>query len=222
MASCSDFKKGHWTPVEDCLLKQHIQLHGEGHWSTIPKTTGLLRCGRSCRLRWMNHLRPNLKRGNISRDEEELIIKLRKLLGNRWSLIAGRMSGRTDNEVKNYWYSRLKHSLVSNKLTKPLVTRLTAKPINNLAKSQPTDIESAKTAALSKGTCREAEGQEDIIIVNVGEENEEASKCHAIEGNVTPSYPSDEVSSPNSYLSEESISLLDLYYQQQNEMVKWL
>ncbi|XP_059067574.1 transcription factor MYB4-like [Cryptomeria japonica] len=222
MASCSDFKKGHWTPEEDSLLKQHIQLHGEGHWSRIPKTTGLLRCGRSCRLRWMNHLRPNLKRGNISQDEEDLIIRLHKLLGNRWSLIAGRMSGRMDNEVKNYWYSRLKHRVLGNKVTRPLVTRLTAKPTNNLAKSPPTDIESAKTAALWKRTCREAEGQEDIIIVNVGEENEEASKCHAIERNGTPSYPSDEVSSSNSYLSEESISILDLYYQQQNEMVKWL
>lgn len=64
---------------------------------------GLLRCGKSCRLRWMNYLRPGIKRGNFSQDEEDLIIRLHSLLGNRWSLIAGRLSGRTDNEIKNYW-----------------------------------------------------------------------------------------------------------------------
>ncbi|GLJ44069.1 hypothetical protein SUGI_0919120 [Cryptomeria japonica] len=160
MASGSDFKKGFWTKEEDRLLKQHIQLHGESHWSSIPKTSGLLRCGRSCRLRWMNHLRANLKRGNISQDEEELIIRLQKLLGNRWSLIAGRIPGRTDNEVKNYWYSRLKHRVLGNKVIKPSVTRLSAKRLNDTAKSLPTEIESAKW----KDACIEAQGRQDILL----------------------------------------------------------
>ncbi|GMY29042.1 transcription factor MYB251 [Fagus crenata] len=73
-----------------------------------PKRAGLKRCGKSCRLRWLNYLRPDIKRGNISHDEEELIIRLHNLLGNRWSLIAGRLPGRTDNEVKNYWNTTLR------------------------------------------------------------------------------------------------------------------
>ncbi|KAJ6856154.1 myb-related protein 308-like [Populus alba x Populus x berolinensis] len=99
--------KGAWTPLEDKMLMDYLKIHGEGKWSNIVRVTGLKRCGKSCRLRWMNYLRPNIKRGNFSDDEEDLIIRLHKLLGNRWSLIAGRLPGRTDNEIKNYWHTTI-------------------------------------------------------------------------------------------------------------------
>ncbi|XP_022733842.1 myb-related protein 308-like [Durio zibethinus] len=105
--------RGPWTPREDTLLVKYIQAHGEGHWRSLPKKAGLLRCGKSCRLRWMNYLRPDIKRGNITLDEEDLIIRLHSLLGNRWSLIAGRLPGRTDNEIKNYWNTHLSKRLLS-------------------------------------------------------------------------------------------------------------
>ncbi|KAK3030638.1 LOW QUALITY PROTEIN: hypothetical protein RJ639_035842, partial [Escallonia herrerae] len=65
----------------------------------------------SCRLRWKNYLRPGIKRGNFSPDEEDLIIRPHSLLGNRWSLIAGRLTGRTDNEIKNHWNTCLSKRL---------------------------------------------------------------------------------------------------------------
>ncbi|XP_009362675.1 transcription factor MYB123 [Pyrus x bretschneideri] len=101
-------KKGAWTALEDQILTGYIKTHGEGKWRRIPKEAGLRRCGKSCRLRWLNYLRPDIKRGNITQEEEDLIIRLHKLLGNRWSLIAGRIPGRTDNEIKNYWNTYLR------------------------------------------------------------------------------------------------------------------
>ncbi|XP_020215616.1 myb-related protein 308 [Cajanus cajan] len=104
--------KGAWSKQEDQKLIDYIRTHGAGRWCSLPKAAGLHRCGKSCRLRWINYLRPNIKRGNFAQDEEDLIIKLHALLGNRWSLIAGRLPGRTDNEVKNYWNSHIRRKLI--------------------------------------------------------------------------------------------------------------
>ncbi|XP_010938309.1 myb-related protein P [Elaeis guineensis] len=106
-------KKGRWTAEEDEILMKYITANGEGSWRSLPKNAGLLRCGKSCRLRWINYLRADLKRGNISKEEEEIIIKLHAAVGNRWSLIAGHLPGRTDNEIKNYWNSHLSRRIYS-------------------------------------------------------------------------------------------------------------
>ncbi|XP_051202771.1 myb-related protein Zm38 [Lolium perenne] len=104
--------KGAWTREEDERLVAHVRAHGEGCWRSLPGAAGLLRCGKSCRLRWINYLRPDLKRGNFSRDEDDLIVKLHAVLGNKWSLIAARLPGRTDNEIKNYWNTHIRRKLL--------------------------------------------------------------------------------------------------------------
>ncbi|KAK4397967.1 Transcription factor [Sesamum angolense] len=105
-------KKGPWTPEEDMKLTQYIEMHGPGNWRTLPKNAGLQRCGKSCRLRWTNYLRPDIKRGRFSFEEEETIIQLHSVLGNKWSAIAARLPGRTDNEIKNYWNTHIRKRLL--------------------------------------------------------------------------------------------------------------
>ncbi|XP_039046495.1 transcription factor MYB41-like [Hibiscus syriacus] len=105
-------KKGPWTPEEDLKLTNYVQIHGPSNWRSLPKKAGLQRCGKSCRLRWTNYLRPDIKRGRFSFEEEETIIQLHSVLGNKWSAIAARLPGRTDNEIKNYWNTHIRKRLL--------------------------------------------------------------------------------------------------------------
>ncbi|XP_049401378.1 transcription factor MYB1-like [Solanum stenotomum] len=109
-------RKGSWTEEEDFLLRKCINKYGEGKWHLVPIRAGLNRCRKSCRLRWLNYLRPHIKRGDFAPDEVDLILRLHKLLGNRWSLIAGRLPGRTANDVKNYWNTNLLRKVNTTKV----------------------------------------------------------------------------------------------------------
>ncbi|KAK3143838.1 hypothetical protein QOZ80_4AG0305620 [Eleusine coracana subsp. coracana] len=127
-------KKGPWTEDEDRTLVEHIQKHG-GHvssWRNLPKAAGLNRCGKSCRLRWTNYLRPDIKRGNFTDDEERLIIALHADLGNKWSTIATHLEGRTDNEIKNYWNTHIRKKLVRMGFDPVTHQRLPSPDVNNI------------------------------------------------------------------------------------------
>ncbi|GAB4849672.1 hypothetical protein Ancab_004467 [Ancistrocladus abbreviatus] len=107
----SGLKKGPWSAAEDAILVDYVKKCGEGNWNAVQRNTGLLRSGKSCRLRWANHLRPNLKKGAFTPEEERLILELHAKLGNKWARISAHLPGRTDNEVKNYWNTRVKRRI---------------------------------------------------------------------------------------------------------------
>ncbi|KAI6692814.1 hypothetical protein NL676_020524 [Syzygium grande] len=130
-----------WTEEEDHLLMSCIGQYGEGKWHRVPQLAGLNRCRKSCRLRWLNYLRPNIKRGSFTEEEVDLIIKLHNLLGNRWSMIAGRLPGRTANDVKNYWNCHLGKKLDPQQIRNHEDNDLNTKDgIEILSPSQPRDF----------------------------------------------------------------------------------
>ncbi|PIN12709.1 Transcription factor, Myb superfamily [Handroanthus impetiginosus] len=127
-------KKGPWTAEEDKKLINFILTNGQCCWRAVPKLAGLRRCGKSCRLRWTNYLRPDLKRGLLTEAEEQLVIDLHARLGNRWSKIAARLPGRTDNEIKNHWNTHIK-----KKLLKMGIDPVTHEPLHKETKKSESD-----------------------------------------------------------------------------------
>ncbi|KAJ4704995.1 MYB transcription factor [Melia azedarach] len=106
-----NLRKGPWQEEEDELLTTFVTILGERKWDCIARVSGLKRSGKSCRLRWLNYLRPNIKHGHISTEEEQIIIQLHEQWGNKWARIARRLPGRTDNEIKNYWRTHVRKKM---------------------------------------------------------------------------------------------------------------
>ncbi|XP_073286794.1 transcription factor MYB61-like [Primulina huaijiensis] len=156
-------RKGLWSPEEDEKLVKHITKHGHGCWSSVPKLAGLQRCGKSCRLRWINYLRPDLKRGTFSFEEENLIIELHSVLGNRWSQIAVQLPGRTDNEIKNLWNSSIK-----KKLRQKGIDPNTHKPLAEVEDQE-------KASPTGKNNERTSEGSSEVSFFNSEKSKNKAS-----------------------------------------------
>ncbi|KAD3641036.1 hypothetical protein E3N88_30259 [Mikania micrantha] len=107
----SHVKKGPWTAEEDEKILAYVASHGIGNWTLVPLKAGLNRSGKSCKLRWTNYLRPDLKHNSFTPHEEDLILWYHQNIGSRWSLIARKLPGRTYKDVKNHWNTKLKQKL---------------------------------------------------------------------------------------------------------------
>ncbi|ESQ31793.1 hypothetical protein EUTSA_v10004407mg [Eutrema salsugineum] len=142
-------KKGAWTTEEDKKLISYIHEHGEGGWRDIPQKAGLKRCGKSCRLRWTNYLKPEIKRGEFSSEEEQIIIMLHASRGNKWSVIARHLPRRTDNEIKNYWNTHLKKRLVEQGLD-PVTHKPIASSSNPTVTTPPENLHSLAASSSDK------------------------------------------------------------------------
>uniref|UniRef100_A0A0A0LQS6 Uncharacterized protein n=1 Tax=Cucumis sativus TaxID=3659 RepID=A0A0A0LQS6_CUCSA len=94
----NELRRGPWTLEEDNLLIHSISTHGEGRWNLLAKRSGLRRTGKSCRLRWLNYLKPDVKRGNLSAQEQLLILDLHSKWGN---------SEAFQQIIRSYWMPRL-------------------------------------------------------------------------------------------------------------------
>ncbi|KAJ8621472.1 hypothetical protein MRB53_030001 [Persea americana] len=171
-------KKGPWTAEEDRKLINFILTNGQCCWRAVPKLAGLLRCGKSCRLRWTNYLRPDLKRGLLSDSEEKMVIDLHAQLGNRWSKIAAQLPGRTDNEIKNHW-----NTYIKKKLKKMGIDPLTHKPISPPTQHQQNPVSST---IVSVAGVDEKKSNEIFIQTAISETREE-EKCYTNDSNATKS-----------------------------------
>ncbi|KQK01592.1 protein ODORANT1 [Brachypodium distachyon] len=170
-------KKGPWTAEEDQKLVSFLLSHGHCCWRLVPKLAGLLRCGKSCRLRWTNYLRPDLKRGLLSDDEEKLVIDLHSQLGNRWSKIAARLPGRTDNEIKNHWNTHIR-----KKLKKMGIDPVTHQQLSLLKNQQqdhrhPEDPPKPSSQEPSSGAADEEEEEEEEAPMSA--EQKQGTACSA-------------------------------------------
>ncbi|XP_015691883.1 myb-related protein MYBAS2 [Oryza brachyantha] len=153
------WRKGPWTSQEDALLVEHVRQHGEGRWNSVSKLTGLKRSGKSCRLRWVNYLRPDLKRGKITPQEESIIVQLHALWGNRWSTIARSLPGRTDNEIKNYWRTHFKKGKPSKN-----IERARARFLKQRREMQESQLQRQQQAPTPQ-----SKDDDDVVVVAVAE-----------------------------------------------------
>uniref|UniRef100_A0A8I6WVH2 Transcription factor GAMYB n=1 Tax=Hordeum vulgare subsp. vulgare TaxID=112509 RepID=A0A8I6WVH2_HORVV len=144
-------RKGPWMAEEDAVLLEHVRTHGPRDWSSIRSKGALQRTGKSCRLRWVNKLRPNLKTGcKFSADEERVVIELQAQFGNKWARIATYLPGRTDNDVKNFWSTRQKR--LARLLRAPLRSRTSNTKIKSSnTKAPATSLEPAS----AMGSCQD-------------------------------------------------------------------
>lgn len=100
-------KKGNWTDEEDRLLLEWVETNGSTRWTECSRFIPN-RCGKQCRERWVNILNPGIKKGEWTNDEQLILFKWLPVYTTSWSLMATALPGRTENSIKNYFYSSIR------------------------------------------------------------------------------------------------------------------
>ncbi|KAK6157229.1 hypothetical protein DH2020_011477 [Rehmannia glutinosa] len=212
-------KKGAWSEEEDNKLRAYIQRYGHWNWRLLPKYAGVSRCGKSCRLRWVNYLRPGVKRGNFSKQEEDLIVQLHAQLGNKWSAIAAKLPGRTDNEIKNFWHTRIekrryKQNQESKKITGHTNEASSSKDHQMLEKETHSEIETTQIESASLDRPTLSVVTNNPLVLPVTEPNPVDSWLDSFLADTPYNYQNDDIFPPlsedNNFLYSEALQYREL------------
>ncbi|XP_076924167.1 uncharacterized protein LOC143606847 [Bidens hawaiensis] len=153
--------KGQWNSQEDRLLMQLVKQYGDSKWSSVAeKLPG--RIAKQCRDRWQNHLRPDITKDAWSEEEDKLLIAIHKEVGNKWSEIARRLPGRSENTIKNHWNATKRRQLSSRRRGKAKSQSL----LQEYIRSVPSSSSSSSSSSERQIIIKQNADQTSLAVVN--------------------------------------------------------